>query len=170
MNSKTKNSLAVAGFFIALFLCYTFAVSKTLNYRKQYRSLKSEIPLFKDIPRQLSVLTRKEQYYDSLQHSFQIAETSFQNNILRTLTKAAETYTFKVIDFNEPHLFQENKIQKNSYGFTVEGSFMSILKLIHHLEQKTKLGEIIHCSLEKKKDIRTQRERLQARIIIQHVN
>ncbi|MEM9687635.1 MAG: hypothetical protein AAF934_12055 [Bacteroidota bacterium] len=170
MNSKTKVRIAIVGFFLSLFLCYVFAISKTLTYRKDYNSLKKEIQRFKDMSGQWSILTQKEQYYDSLQQTFQIAETSFQNNILRTLTKAAEAYTFNIIDFNAPHLFEKNEIQQNSYSFTVEGSFMSILKLIHHLEQRTKLGEIIHCSLEKKKAFRTQKERLQARIIIQHVN
>ncbi|MCB0374651.1 MAG: hypothetical protein KDD04_01905 [Sinomicrobium sp.] len=169
MNSKTKNIIAVSGFCIALFLCYRFAVSNTLNYRSTYRSLKKEVTLFRDIPEQLAVLTRKEAYYDSLQHSFRIAETSFQNNLLRAVNSAAGTYGFKVIDFNEPHRFKADNLQKNSYSLTVEGSFMSLLKLLHHLEQETKFGEIIHCSLEKKKDYKTRQARLQAQIIIQHM-
>lgn len=170
MNSKTKNIIAVAGFFLALIVCYKFTFSETLAHRKNYQHLKKEVQLFKDIPQQLSVLYQKEKYYDSLQRTFQITETSFQNTILKTINTAAETHNFNVIEFNEPHIFEENDIRKNSYSFTVEGSFMSILKLTHHLEQKTKFGEIIHYQLEKKKDPRTRKERLQARIIIQNIN
>ena len=170
MSSKTKNIVAVTGFFIALFLCYTFAVSRTLKHRNTYRNLKKEVALFKDVPVQLQLLKRKEQYYDSLQRSFRLTETSLQNNILRTINAAAGEYGFKVIDFNEPHSFESGNLRKNSYRFTVEGGFMSLLQLLHHLEQKTKFGEIIHCRMEKKKDNRTQQERLQALIIIQNID
>lgn len=169
MTGKTKNSIAVAGFIIALILCYTLAFSGTLAQRKQYRALKKGMQLAKDLPAQLALLTEKERYYDSLQRTFRITETSFQNSLLKTVNGVATDYGFRVITFEEPHVFETPALRKNSYAFTVEGSFMSILTLTHHLEQKTRFGEIIHCHLEKKKDRKTRKEQLQARIVLQNI-
>ena len=91
-----------------------------------------------------------------------------QNNLLKSLNANADTLGFKLVVFNETHLFKKEQLEINSHVFTVEGKFDELLKLINNLEQKTRYGEIVHLHFQKKKDLRTRKERLEARVIVQH--
>jgi 23S rRNA maturation-related 3'-5' exoribonuclease YhaM len=72
----------------------------------------------------------------------------------------------KVVTFLEPHIISKNELIINTYEFIIEGRYNSINKLIHQLEQKTKFGEIINLHFEKKKNFRTGRYYLQARVLL----
>ncbi len=170
MNSKKRNITLVLISILVLFTCYNFAIKKTFLYKKEYKLLKNQELLFNDLPKQFAVLKEKNKYYDSLLNKFQITETSIQNNLLKTINKTAKKLNLKVVDFNEPHRYIENETKKNTYAFVVEGSFESILKLIHQMEQKTKFGEVMNVHLEKDKNRRTKKEFLQAEIMIVNYN
>ncbi|NAS32042.1 hypothetical protein GTQ40_13735 [Flavobacteriaceae bacterium R38] len=170
MNSKRKNIVLVVFSILILFICYKYAIKKTIDYKIEYQLLKNQETLFNDLPKQFGLLNEKNKYYDSLLTKFQITETSIQNNLLKTINKAARGLKVKVIDFKEPHVFIENDTRRNSYTFTIEGSFESILKMIHQLEQKTKFGEVMNVNMEKNRRPRSRKEYLQAEIMIVNYN
>lgn len=166
MTNKNKNILLVAGFFLVLFLCYLLAFSKTFSLKKEYNHLKKEELLFKNTPKQLSLLMQKQKYYDSLLNKYQVNGGSIQNNLLKTINTIAGNTNLKVVRFLEPHSFESNDLIVKTYQFTVEGDYNNILKLIYHLEQKTKFGEIVNFNFEKKKNYRTNKSYLQASILL----
>lgn len=170
MNSKRKNIVLVVTSILILFICYKYAIKKTIDYKREYQLLKNQETLFNDLPKQFGILNEKNKYYDSLLTKFQISETSIQNNLLKTINKAASDLKVKVIDFKEPHVFIENGTRRNSYSFSIEGSFESILKMIHQLEQKTKFGEVMNVKMEKNKRPRSRKEYLQAEIMVVNYN
>jgi len=53
-----------------------------------------------------------------------------------------------------------------TYEFVLEGDYNSINQLIYKLEQQTKFGEVISLHFEKKKNFRTGKHYLQARILL----
>ena len=71
-----------------------------------------------------------------------------------------------MVHFLEPHSIENNNLSVKTYQFTIEGHYNNILKLIHHIEQKTKFGEVISLSFEKKKNYRTRKHYLQAHILL----
>ena len=170
MNSKRKNIILLAATIIVLVLCYQLAIKKTLDYKTRYIALKAEERLFDDIPKQFGVLNEKNKYYDSLLNTYQIGETSIQNNLLKTINKIAKEEQLKIIDFNEPHVFTKDKSKQNTYTFVVEGDFENILGLIYYLEQHTKFGEVLNVHFEKKKQLRTRKEYLQTTVMIVNYN
>ena len=147
-------------------LCYQLAIEKTFALRKEYNSLRQQESLFKNSPKQLSLLKQKEKYYDSVLTKYQLNGSSIQNNLLKTINSFAEDYNLKVIGFLEPHIFNQNDLIIKTYGFTLEGHFNAILKLTHKLEQQTKFGEIINLHFEKKKNFRTGKYYLQAKLLL----
>lgn len=166
MTNKSKNIVLVVGFLIGLMLCYQLAISKTLSLKNQYDGLKQEDVLFKNTPKQLSLLKQKQKYYDSLLNEYQIKGSSIQNSLLKTINTLSEENNLKVIRFLEPHILKENDLTIKTYQFTIEGNYNSILKLIHHLEQNTKFGEITNCHFVKKKNFRTGKYYLQANVLL----
>jgi len=167
MTNTLKNRLLVGGFIILIFLCYKFAFANTLALKSEYATLTKEQKIFENTPKQIALLKKKEQYYDSLLTKYKIGGTSLQNNLLNTVTTFAKANDLKVVDFLEPHIFSEKSLTINSYSFTVEGHFNTILQLIYTLEQRTKYGEVISVSYEKKKNYRTGKSYLQAKIVLQ---
>ncbi|MEM6719241.1 MAG: hypothetical protein AAF611_08015 [Bacteroidota bacterium] len=167
MSNMFKNRLLIGGFVVLLFLCYKFAIANTFALTAEHAQLTKEQKIFENTPKQIALLKKKEQYYDSLLTKYKIGGTSLQNNLLNTVTTFAKKHELKVVDFLEPHLFQEKSLLINTYSFTVEGHFNNILQLIYTLEQRTKYGEVISASYKKKKNYRTGKSYLQAKIVLQ---
>lgn len=166
MTSKTKNITLLFGFLLTLIICYKFAIVNTLEAKQEYTLLKKQEVLFGNTPKQLSILKQKEKYYDSILQKYQLNGNSIQNNLLKTINSFASTNNIKVVTFLEPHLYKQNDLLIKTYQFTLEGDYNSIIKGIHILEQKTKFGEIINLSFEKKKNFRTNKHYLQAHVLL----
>lgn len=166
MTKRAKNILLVAGFVLALVICYKLAISKSIEQKQQYNTLKQQELLFKNAPKKLSLLKQKEVYYDSLLTKYQLDGSSVQNNLLKTLNTFADSNDIKVISFLEPHIIIENDLTVKTYEFILEGDYNSINKLIYQLEQKTKFGEVINLHFKKKKNYRSGRDYLQAKVLL----
>ncbi|GAA4235713.1 hypothetical protein GCM10022291_18350 [Postechiella marina] len=166
MTNKTKNIVLIVGFIIVLILCYQLAVSKTLALKKDYNALKKEELLFKNTPKQLSLLKQKQKYYNSLLNKYQIQGGSIQNNLLKTINIFSKQNDLKVVRFLEPHLVSDNDLTVKTYRFSVEGNYNALVKLFHHIEQQTKFGEIINLHFVKKKKNRTGKYYLQAHVLL----
>jgi Tfp pilus assembly protein PilO len=170
MTNKNKNILLLFGFFLVLIVCYKLALSKTFEQRDKYENLQQEVILFKNAPLQLTNLKQKNVYFDSILTKNKLAGSSIQNNLLKVLNANAAANSLEIINFLEPHIFEKNELKIKTYEFTVEGAYANIINLIYQLEQKTRFGEIIHVSFEKKKNFRTGTSYLQARILIRNLN
>ena len=166
LTKKNKNILLIAGFVLALFFCYKLAISKTINQVQEYDRLKEQQILFKNTPKKLTLLKKKEVYYDSILNKFEFNGSSIQNNLLKTINAFATSNNLKVISFLEPHILFTDDLTIKTYEFVVQGDFNDINHLIHQLEQMTKFGEVINLHFEKKKNYRTDKQYLQARVLL----
>ncbi|MEX0288538.1 MAG: hypothetical protein AB3N14_05465 [Flavobacteriaceae bacterium] len=166
-NSKTKILLAAIA--LMFWLAYQFSIKNTLTARAEYNMLSARTELLKDTPRQLSMLKQKESYYDSILQQMDLGGTSLQNNLLRVLNQAAEKHNLKVMDFNKPHVFQADNNSLYTYSFDLKGGYNNILKTIYTLEQKGNFGDVVYVDFEKKKNYRTRRNSLTAKVFVQQV-
>ncbi len=166
MTNKNKNILLVIGFVIILVLCYKLAISNTLALKIQHNTLKQQDLLFKNAPKQLSLLKQKQNHYNGLLKKYQLDGSSLQNNLLKTINTYANANNLKVVSFLEPHAIKNEDLVIKTYQFTVEGNYNAILKLVHKLEQDTKFGEIKNLHFEKQKNFRTGKHYLQAKMVL----
>ncbi|WP_412560633.1 hypothetical protein [Winogradskyella sp. MIT101101] len=166
MTKRQKNIVLILGFIVVLYICYQLAIQKTLEQKEQYNTLTKEVVLSKNAPKQLSLLKQKEVYYDSLLTKYQLDGSSIQNNLLKVINAYAEANNLKVVSFLEPHITTKNDLTIKTYDFTLQGQYNAINQLIYQLEQQTKFGEIISLHFEKKKNFRTGRHYLQARVLL----
>src|SRR5690606_24465287 len=170
MNSETKNVILVISYAVLLALCYKLAISKTLEYRKSYIELQKEQLVYKDTPEKLSLLKIKEHYFDSILMRNNLKLSSFQNNLLKTISSISDTTYLKVVNFEEPHITTQNDMVVKTYEFIIEGGYNNILNLIYQLELKGNFGEVINLNIEKKKNYRTNKEYLETKVLLKSYN
>ena len=169
MKIDKKNKLLVFGVVLLLFTSYKLAIDNTLTLKKEHRKLGSQVELFTNIPKQLSILTKKEKYYDSILVKMDLGDTSIQNNLLRTINQEAKGNNVNVMDFNQPHIYQMGGNDIRTFSFNLSGNYTNILKIVHAIEQKGNFGEVVHVNFEKKKNYRTNKYSLGATIFVQQV-
>ncbi len=166
MTKQQKNTALIVCFITALILCYQLAIKNTLQLKEQYKHLAEEAVSLKNAPKKLALLKQKNSYYDSLLTKFQLNDSSIQNNLLKAINTYASNNALKVVNFLEPHVSTNDHLVIKTYDFTLEGTYNNINQLIYLLEQETKFGEVICFHFEKKKNYRTGRFYLQARILL----
>jgi hypothetical protein len=170
MSNKQRLIVLLVSIVIGTIFCYQLAFSKTFALKKQYKKLSQQEILYRNAPKQLTLIKRKQQYYDSILNKYQLKGSSIQNNLLKHLTVYSKQHKLKLIDFLEPHVSKNKDATIKTYQFSLEGDYNNILVLIHSLEQETKFGEIINLHFEKLKNYRTGRHYLQARVLLRSFN
>lgn len=166
MTKQKKNTILIVSFVLVLILCYQLTIKHTLQLKEQHSQLKREAASLKDSPQQLAILKQKNVYFDSLLTKFQLGGSSIQNNLLKIINTYANNNALKVVDFLEPHIYKNDNLTIKTYDFTLEGTYNNIHRLIYLLEQETKFGEVVSLHFEKKKNYRTGRFYLQARVLL----
>jgi hypothetical protein len=168
MRLNKKNKLLLLGFLVALYICYSFAISNTINYYKEYHSKNEMITDNNTTPKLAHQLRLKEKQLDLLLSRYNItASESFQNDLLKQLTAYGDSYHLKIIDFKEPHSIIEKDITTTSYIFSLEGSFNGCLALLNKMENNTTLGSIKHINFTKKRNFKTNADQLFVEVIMQ---
>lgn len=172
MNLKQKNSVFLLGFLLLVWVAYLFSFSKTIDAKKRLTVLKKQDDLFVSASQNLNNLQQQDIYYNSLLKKYQIStESSFQNNLLNTLNSYSTKNKLKIIKFKDPHHFKlNNNAIQETYMFTVESDFNSIVKLIYDLEQHYKFGKIMGVHFEKKKNYQTFKNYLHCTIFLQKIS
>lgn len=168
MKLNRKNKLLLLGFLVALYICYSFAISNTITYYKEYRSKSEMIIDNNNTPKLANQLCQKEKQLDVLLSRYNItASESFQNDLLKQLTAYSDSYHLKIIDFKEPHVISEKGFTATSYIFSLEGSFNGCLALINKMENNPTLGSIKHLTFTKKRNYKTNVDQLFVEVIMQ---
>lgn len=171
MNLKQRNTILLLGFVLLIWIAYVFAFSKTIQAIQQYRKLKQQDELFTSASQNLNNLKQQISYYNSQLNKYQISsESSYQNNLLNTINEFSKEHKLKIINFKNPVLFKlNNSAIQETYIFTVESDYISMVNLIYKLEQYHNFGEIVSVNFNKKKNYRTQVKYLQCKIYLQRV-
>ncbi len=170
MRLNRKNKLLVLGFFVGLYLCYSFAISKTFQYKIQYQSnLEIEKGNY-DNPRLLALLKSKENQIDKLLLENNSSYSNFQNELLKQISEYSDIHKLKIVDFKMPHQFTENNSTILSYMFSVEGGFNNAITVLNKIENSRNLGRIRHVSTQKKTNFKTNSEYLVTTVVIEKVN
>jgi hypothetical protein len=168
MKLNRKNKLLLLGFLISLYFCYSFAISNTIAYYKEYHSKNELITDNNNSPKLTYQLLQKEKQLDLVLSRYNInASESFQNDLLKQLNTYSDSYHLKIIDFKEPHFMSEKGFMVTSYIFSLEGSFNGCLALLNKIENNPSLGSIKHLNFSKKRNYKTNTDQLFVEIILQ---
>ncbi len=166
INPKSKYYLSLAGLFLLLVLFWTFGIRKTLTVRQEFKEL-TKLDLN---PKQVlleNVELKKQN--ERLSSGFdQNAKQSDSERLLSFLSSNLKKEKLELIQVD--NAFSKSKESYNLFqlSFTVQGSYISILKLVREMENKRELGQIASINFERK-TIGKRRAKLHARITTQRI-
>ncbi|WP_417940952.1 hypothetical protein [Flavobacterium sp. RS13.1] len=168
MKLNNKNKLLIVGFLVVLYICYSFAISNTINYYKEYKNKQEEITADSNMPKLAGQLMQKEKQLDQVLADYDIdVSASFQNDLLKQLTSYSENYQLKIVDFQQPHVVSQKGFSTTSYIFSLEGSFNGCLTLINKIENTAALGNIKYLNFIKTKNFKTNTDQLTVEVIVE---
>jgi hypothetical protein len=168
MKLNRRNKLLIFGVIITLYICYAFAFSNTYRYYKEYMSQKELVANNLNSPKVLQQLMVKEKQLDALLGQYSSAtEDSFQNELLKNLSELSRKHDLQIVDFREPHVFEEKNVVLSSYVFSVQGSFNGTMLMLNSIENNPALGSVEHVAFIKKRNYKTNTDHLVAEIILQ---
>jgi len=172
MSQKNKNILLVIGLLLVALGAYFFSLKKTFEINEQLTVLKKQKQLYESAPQQLALLANKEKSLDKVLRENNLTGLSLQNNLLEVLNKEYVGNTYKITSFSEPHIYvnENTKSTVSTYQLELSGSYNSLLKIIHKLEQQYSFGNVVHFDFYTQKNYRTRNKTLLCRIFLQRVH
>ena len=170
MTIKTKNRILIGGFVLGLIICNQLAFSETFALKNELDRLKQEQKLAENLPQQLARLNQKKKQYNDVLQSYQISETSWQNNLLQRIDRYAKINNLVILKIEEPHVYKNQELTSKTYQLSLEGEFNNLLGLVYELEQQAKTGQLVNVHLIKNTDYRSKKSSLEMRVLIQVVN
>ncbi|WP_299158452.1 hypothetical protein [uncultured Tenacibaculum sp.] len=169
MNNSQKKILLPVGFLMALFIVYNFAIKNTLGVKKEYTGLLKEKKILDNATAEINYLNKKKKHLDVFLKENKISvNSSFQQILLQKITQFSLNDKIEIRAFNKPHIIKNSSTLLETYSFEVKGNFSKILKLINYIE-KSNLGELFSVNFEKKKNYRTRKEYLIAKIYLKRL-
>ncbi len=170
MKQGTKNILLLAGFILILILAYNYSFSKTFEVKDRLNELNLQIAENSNRSFNQAELGGRELYLDSIINKGLAGSNSLQNNLLEVLNDYSTKFSFKIISFQQPHIYAfEDKTEITSFQFVLEGKYEALEKTLYELEKNYSFGSLAHISFEKKKNYKLNKVFLQCSVVMQNV-
>ncbi len=162
--------MLLAGFILILILAYTYSFSKTFEVKDRLNELNLQIAENSNRSFNQAELGGRELYLDSIIDKGLAGSNSLQNNLLEVLNDYSTKLSFKIISFQQPHIYAfEDKTEITSFQFVLEGKYEALEKTLYELEKNYSFGSLSHISFEKKKNYRLNKVFLQCSVVMQNV-
>ncbi|TPV35100.1 hypothetical protein FJ651_06150 [Paucihalobacter ruber] len=169
MKTQNKFIIVIIFLFLILVLSYKFAISNTINQRREYLNLLTESDKLENSPALLLQLKRKEKIIDSILAINRLKTITAQNNLLYYMNDFASKNNLVVLNFNEPHVFSNNNQTQNTYKFILSGAYNDLSNFIYTLEKNTIFGEVIHSEFKKIHDVKQKTEYLTLTLMLRTI-
>lgn len=167
MKLNRKNKYLLAGFILALVVCYKFAISNTIAYYIDYKKNRELAANNPNDPVLIRSLVEQERQLSAALESYNaVTDDSFQNLLLESISGWSRDYALKITEFKEPHIYMEKGGKSLYYAFAVEGSFNGILLLLNRLENTPSLGMVKHLHFQKKRNYKNNTDYLVTEILL----
>lgn len=167
MKQKTKNTILIIGFIMLAIISYKLSISKTLDLRSEIKTLENKAQLSKNSPQTLQNISARERFADSVLNSNKLKNSSIQSSLLNFLNNETSKEGLEIVNFLEPHKPLDTISKKQSFQFSLRGSYQDIEKVIYKLENNYVLGFISHLYFEKKYDYKRNKSYLECNIILE---
>jgi len=168
MSQRSKNILLIFGFLAALVIAYNYSFSKTLELKKELRTLESKLLIKRNISSLNTQLLMREKFSDSILESHNLRNSSIQNNLLEFLNNKAENNSLEIVSFDPTHRIESEDGDELIFQIMLRGTYTNIEEVVHSIEQDYAFGELIHLQFQKKTDFRLRRTYLECLFIIRN--
>lgn len=149
-------------------LVYQFGVHKTVNAISNYKELSSKTREIEQAPQRLSAIRKQLRDLERFT-STEANDNVAHSTLLENVTDFCRNNNLVIKDFPQT-------LEKRDQGFIIEqnkivvsGNFEDALKLIYHLEQEKKMGQVISSDFKETIDKATKKTFLQTTLYFQRI-
>lgn len=154
---KGKFYLLLGAIVAVVVLAYYLSIDKALTEYRNHSQLLEKTNQLSSIQSEIKRLSDHNNKIDQILGIHSNALTSFEEQLLNEVGNHALNNNLQLVDFSEPLNGSDGGFQIKTITVTTIGDFKSHLKLIHHLENEFRGGQIVSASLEAVKDYRTNK-------------
>jgi hypothetical protein len=160
--------LMIAGLLILL-LAYQVAIFPTLKLRRDLNSLQSKLAQVEKAPGIIAGYeTRLAEINAKIGGNYS-QNPDFQKNLLNEISSNCERYSLMLRDFPQVHVWQKQNYDFITGYARIEGSYISLLKLLYKLESGHFYGRLVSVDFLSTEDLRAKKLRLTMAIYIQTI-
>jgi hypothetical protein len=168
---KQKNRLLLFAALATLWIVYAFAVSNTLGLRSECNELQLQLDSASGAPGRAqelrSELQRLEEITGGTADSA-TASVALHEKLLSIISAYCQENNLILRDFATPLRYSQQEWIVETHPVTVEGNFISLVKLVQLLEQE-KTGKVISADFRSRRDNKTQALSLTVTIYVQNI-
>jgi len=148
------------------FAAYKRSFKLTLDAFSEYYELNEKLEEISSSSTTIQELDTEIRFLDNLLGEESMEPVLVQQEILDFVTHKSKAVT--VFDLAEVHEASDNKFLIYTNQLTIEGSFEALLKMAYEFEKEFPYSRVVNTSFFKKKDFKTRRIKLYAKIIFQN--
>ncbi|PCH68426.1 MAG: hypothetical protein COC06_09510 [Bacteroidales bacterium] len=165
---KTRLKVLPFLFVLGFLLIYWLALDKTIVLSGELSVLENKVELLSDAPLQIEILKKRLEHLENSIGNYN--EDISQERIFSELSDYCKENGLSILEFPDSHEFNSNGQVVNTFQVEIEGSFHSLLKLVHRLEQEIFLGKMAGVKFQLKSHRRSREEYLSVKIFLQTIN
>jgi len=159
--------LAIIAISILLgFAAYKRSFKLTLDVFSEYCELNEKLNEINYSSSTIQDLDTEIRFLDNLLGQESMEPVLVQQEILDFVTHKSNAIT--VFDLAEMHKASDNEFLIYTNQLTIEGNFDELLKMVYEFEKEFPYSRVVNTSFFKKKDFKTRRIKLYAKIIFQN--
>lgn len=166
MGYRRKFRILLVIVVFGLFAVYQFAISKTIKVGRDNKALITEMTLVEDNTARFVVASKRLKHLDSIILNHGIRKDS-QNSILREISLLAIENKVRVKNVTDIKIQKNKNFELKGYRLKLEGSFVSLVRIIWQLEKKTYLGRIASASFLYERNGQNKNRKLYCNIVMQ---
>lgn len=160
---RKRGPRVLVGFLALLYAVYALGVGKTLALWDKEQQLDRQLVPYQQWQSQVASSLQREQLP-------MLSPDQVQQELFGKVTQYAEQHRLEVRRLYPTHSIAKNDLQVSTYRVEVEGSFNTMLELIHYLELNFPSARVVSYKMSKEKDLRAKKERLVTSLIIQSIS
>ena len=148
---------------------YQIAIVDTINLMIENSAFEAEISKNKDAPLQIKSLKHKAEKIKQLIGNNDYEGLDMHQELLISITEYIQKNGMVLKDFPQPYVISEKGYLTKTAKVTIEGDFVSVLKLIYFLEHNYHIGKVVSVDFKASKQLRTRKRKLNTTIYLQNV-
>jgi hypothetical protein len=164
-----RNKYLLWGSLAFAILAYLLAIQNTIDLAKENVELKSKLQEAEQAPMQVRQLQNKLQLFNARLGNYLVTENDNQEKIVRGANAFCQASGLILREIPELTMQEENDFEVITTQVVAQGSFINLLKLVHHFEKHHQIGRVSSVKFLKAEDFKTRKTYLSARIYLQNI-
>jgi len=165
MNYKQKYQLLLGGIGLFLIIAYYLAFGKTWAAYQISNQLQEQLSSAGQAWQQIEGYERQLKQLESEQNN----QFFTQNYLFQKVTTFCQENKLAIQEMPESIVYEQQDVEILHNPIKVEGTFVSMVQLLYHLEQKEQLGRIVFVEFNLEKNYQSRQPELTANIHLQNI-